>query len=100
LNVCKKSVEITSKCGAKTVTKHTSKSVQKMRETCTKYIRNVFNFGSKYVPMCSKYALKLFEEISKQWPEYVKNLFNFRGKDVKNLCKECLKSVTVVQSFR
>ena len=50
--------------------------------------------------MCSKYALKLFEEISKQWPEYVKNLFNFCGKDVKNLCKECLKSVTVVQSVR
>ena len=50
--------------------------------------------------MCSKYALKLFEEISKQWPEYVKNLFNFRGKDVKNLCKECLKSDKVVQSLR
>lgn len=36
LNVCKKSVEITSECGSKTVTKHTSKSVQKMREICTK----------------------------------------------------------------
>jgi len=33
--------------------------------------------------MCSKSALKLFEEISKQCPEYVKNLFNFRGKYVK-----------------
>ena len=50
--------------------------------------------------MCSKSALKLFEEISKQCPEYVENLFNFRGKYVKNLCKECLKSVKVVQSLR
>jgi len=50
--------------------------------------------------MCSKSALKLFEEISKQCPEYVKNLFNFRGKYVKNLCKECPKFVKVVQSLR
>ena len=50
--------------------------------------------------MCSKSALKLIEEIYKQCPEYVKKLFNVRGKYVKNLCKERLKSVKVVQRLR